>query len=94
MFAPADQFDQFIDVLLIYFAHDEASKQRERLRNLRRILTAPLQLQNGNVPETQRRSHKSLNGLNSGRRESRFDGVHAAGDLLDQLPGAWRPDSA
>jgi hypothetical protein len=28
--ATADQFDQFIDVLLIYFAHDEASKTEGR----------------------------------------------------------------
>ncbi|CDL20418.1 hypothetical protein [Klebsiella pneumoniae IS53] len=28
--APAHQFDQFIDVLLVYFAHDEASKTEGR----------------------------------------------------------------
>jgi hypothetical protein len=57
--APADQFDQFIDVLLFTLLM-MSLKTEGRLRfDLRRILTAPLDLQNGNVPETQRRSHKS-----------------------------------
>ncbi|KZJ27072.1 hypothetical protein AWG79_26360 [Escherichia coli] len=52
--APADQFNQPIDIRLVYFAHHKAPWQMTFLVGCR--IYCAEKFKNGNVPETQRRS--------------------------------------